>query len=80
MPLRNFRSSWCVARELANELRDFIPNLSRDYSLATLNLVAGEVNMSRHSGDGYLQLRRARASVQIAGLASNSLECKSGQV
>jgi hypothetical protein len=68
-----------VFRELAYQLVNFIPNFPCHNSLATLNFFTTEVNMSSGSPNGYEEPRIARAGVQIAGLASNAFECKSGQ-
>jgi len=48
--------------------------------VATLNFLTTEVNMSSVSPNGYQEPRIARAGVQIAGLAPNAFECKSGQL
>jgi hypothetical protein len=69
-----------VPRELAYKLGDFIPNLPRHNSLATLNFLTSEVNMSSVAPNGDQQPRIPRAGVQIAGLAPNAFECKSGQL
>jgi hypothetical protein len=69
-----------VHREATYELVDFVPNLSRDNGIAAFNFLTSEVNMPSASPNGYQEQRIARAGVQIAGLATNAFECKSGQL
>jgi N-dimethylarginine dimethylaminohydrolase len=69
-----------VLREATYKLVYFIPDLSRDNGIAALNFLASEVNMPSAPPNGYQEQRIARAGVQIAGLATNAFECKSGQL
>jgi hypothetical protein len=48
--------------------------------VTTLNFLTTEVNMSSCPANGYQESRVARPGVQIAGLAANRFECKSGQL
>jgi hypothetical protein len=63
---------------LANKARDFIPDLARDNSVATLNFLTAKLNMSSDSSNGHYHPGGAGAGFQIAGLAANGFAYKSG--
>jgi len=62
--------------KLADQVGNFIPDLTGNNRLAALDLFPTEVNMSRDAGDGNLQYRAARAGMQIAGFAADGFEGK----
>jgi hypothetical protein len=69
-----------MSRKLADQVRNFIPDLTGDNRLAALDLFPTEVNMSCDAGDGNLQQRAARAGMQIARLASDAFEGKACEI
>jgi len=77
-PSHRYVFSCLVSRELANKARDFIPDLARDNSVATLNFLTAELNMSSDSSNGDYHPGVAGAGFQIAGLAANGFAYKSG--
>ena len=67
-----------MSRQFADQVGDFIPNFPGDDVLTALDLVAAQLQLSRPAGHRNDQAGTAGAGVQVAGLASNGFEHKSG--
>lgn len=67
-----------MLRQFADQVGDFIPNFAGDDVLTALDLFAAQLELSRPAGQRNHQAGAAGAGVQVAGLASNGFEHKSG--